>query len=318
MVVPCYNEEENVEAICAAIAAELTIHASSYEIIFIDNASTDRTRELLAKLCAADVRVKAIFNNRNFGQLRSPTYAVFQATGRAVIAMCADFQDPPAMIGEMIKRWRGGVDIVLGQRRTERATPGIWLSRKLGYAILGAISDYPIITGATGFGIFSRRCVDFLASWNEPEPFFRGMLVESGFSLATIPYDRPQRANGFSKNNFSTLLSFSLSSLAGSAKKILRIPIIFSILGIMLSFILLLAGLFLVVFGRTGGATILFVSLQIGLTNILLFFIGIMGEQVRVISERTRNIPLVSEDRRINFQPVETVNLANNIVNHAG
>src|SRR5439155_9464524 len=133
-VVPCYNEEANVAAMYDAVTAEAEQHAASHEIIFIDNNSTDRTRELLRDLCARDPRVRAIFNNRNYGQMRSPTYAIYQAEGAAVIAMCCDFQDPPTLIPEMITQWRAGAQIVLGRRRSEKAALILSLARKLGYA----------------------------------------------------------------------------------------------------------------------------------------------------------------------------------------
>ena len=119
IIIPCYNEEENVVAIHAAVKAEACAHAGSYEIIFIDNLSSDNTRALLREICAGDPNTRAIFNNRNYGQMRSPTHAIYQATGRAVIGMCADFQDPPAMIGPFLEQWRAGAQVVLAQRRTE-------------------------------------------------------------------------------------------------------------------------------------------------------------------------------------------------------
>ena len=104
-----------------AVTAVAEEHASSHEIIFIDNKSSDRTRELLREICERDPRVEAIFNNRNYGQMRSPTYGIYQAKGSAVVALCCDFQDPPSLIPEMIAQWRAGAQIVLGKRRTEKA-----------------------------------------------------------------------------------------------------------------------------------------------------------------------------------------------------
>ena len=228
-VIPCYNEEANVVAMHEAVTAEAEKHASSHEIIFIDNCSTDRTRELLRELTARDARVRAIFNNRNYGQMRSPTYAIYQAEGAAVIAMCCDFQDPPALIPEMIAQWRAGAQIVLGKRRSEKASLMLSMARKAGYTLFNRFGDYPLIPGATGFGLFDRKVVDMLASWNEPEPFFRGMVIESGYRLAVIPYDRPQRANGKSSNNYGALLNFALSGVGGSAKGLLRLQLIFAI-----------------------------------------------------------------------------------------
>ena len=300
IVIPCFNEEENVRAICAAVTAEAARHVRSHEILLIDNDSTDRTRELMRVLCAEDPRIRAIFNNRNYGQMRSPTYGIYQAEGAAVIGMCADFQDPPAMIGEFVRQWRAGAQIVLGQRRSERASRLLGAVRRLGYAFLRRFADYPVIPGATGFGLFDREVVDTLAAWNEPEPFFRGMLVESGFRLAVVPFDRPERAAGTSKNGFGALVSFALSGLAGSAKSLLRMPILLAFVAAGIALVMLLGAAAAAFLGGPG--FILFgLSLAFGMFTVLLLFLGLIGEQVRMLAERGRNVPLVIEAERINF-----------------
>ena len=301
VVIPCFNEEENVAAIAGAVATELATLKADYEIIFIDNASTDDTVERVMALCAADTRIKLIANNRNYGQMRSPTHGIYQATGRSVIAMCADFQDPPALIGRFVTRWREGASIVLGVRASEKTSLGLGLARGLAYRFLGQFADYQVIPGATGFGIYDRRVVDTLAQWNEPEPFFRGMLVESGFPIEIIPYDRPLRAAGRSKNNFATLFSFALSGLASSSRNLLRLP--FHAAAVMLG----LAGLtfigFLWAWIAGAGAGLWLIALLIELTAATSFvFLGLMGEQIRLIAERGRNTPLVIEKARINFK----------------
>lgn len=302
VVIPCLNEEENVRAICAAVITEVERYAASYEIIFIDNNSSDRTREIVHELCRVNPRVRAIFNTRNFGQMRSPTYAIYQAEGRAVIAMGADFQDPPALIGPLIEQWRAGAQVVLGVRRTETASSRITAARRFGYSFLEANADYPVIPGATGFGLFDRQVVDALADWHEPEPFFRGMLVESGHTIALIPYDRPERANGQTKNDLWALLDFATSSLAGSSKGLLRKPILWSLFAGMGAGVLLLIAAVSAVLNGVGWPWLL-VGFQLGLFAILFLFLGLIGEQVRIISERTRHVPLVLERERVNFPP---------------
>jgi len=300
IVIPCFNEEENVREIHAAVKREVERHAASHEIIFIDNGSTDQTRTYLRDLCAADSQTRAILNNRNYGQMRSPTYAIYQAEGEAVIAMCADFQDPPALIGPMIAQWRAGAQVVLGQRRSERASIGTRISRRVGYALLGRLADYPVITGATGFGLFDRECVDALASWHEPEPFFRGMVVESGFRLSVIPFDRPQRAAGRTKNNVRELLQFALSGLSSSAKGLLRTPLILSVY-VGLTGLLMLAGAIGAALLGHSSELLLLLGVQAELAAGLFFYLGLIGDQVRLISERTRGVPLVIEEERIGF-----------------
>ncbi|MEO5775142.1 MAG: glycosyltransferase family 2 protein [Sphingomicrobium sp.] len=300
--IPCYNEEANIVALYEAVTAEAEKHVSSHEIIFIDNHSTDRTRELIRDICARDTRVRAIFNNRNYGQMRSPTHAIFQAEAAAVIAMCSDLQDPPALIGEMVAQWRAGAQIVLGQRRNEKTSLVLSLTRKAGYAFFRRFADYPLIPGATGFGLFDREVVDMLATWNEPEPFFRGMLIESGYRVAVIPYDRPQRAGGQSSNTFWVLLNFALSGIGGSAKSLLRLQLVFGIYLIvaagLLSFVTILR--FLII-GYS--PVLLILTVMFALFALLFLFLGVIGDQVRLLSERVRNVPLVIEEERVNFPP---------------
>jgi glycosyltransferase involved in cell wall biosynthesis len=298
--IPCYNEEANVVAMYEAVTAEAERHVSSHEIIFIDNCSSDRTRDLLREICSRDTRVRAIFNNRNYGQMRSPTYAIYQAEGRAVIGMCCDFQDPPAMIGRFVEQWRAGAQVVLGQRRSEKT--GLLLStvRRTGYGFFRRFTDTPLIPGATGFGLFDREVVDMLASWNEPEPFVRGMVVESGYRIAVIPFDRPQRAAGESSNGVWTLLNFALSGVGVSAKSLLRLHLVIAIY--MIGLAGLLGAVTVVRFLVIGYSPLLLaLSVMFGLFAIVLLFLGLIGDQVRLIADRLRNVPLVIEDERLNF-----------------
>lgn len=302
IVIPCYNEEENVRAICAAVHREAEKVASSHEIVLIDNYSTDSTRSVIRELCAEDDRVRAIFNNRNYGQMRSPTYGLYQAAGRAVIGMCADFQDPPTMIPALVQQWRSGAQVVLAQRRSERASWLLGMVRRAGYAFLARFGDYPIIPGATGFGLFDRKVLDTLALWNEPEPFFRGMVIESGFRLAVIPFDRPPRAAGESKNGFRQLASFALSALAGSARALLRFPLLVGVGAMMVTFALAVGALVLALLGEPS-ATVGWLTLATGGFAVVMLSLGLMAEQLRLVVERTRNVPLVIEEERINFRP---------------
>jgi glycosyltransferase involved in cell wall biosynthesis len=315
IVIPCYNEEENVRAIHAAVTAAAEHHAASHEIIFIDNCSVDATRALLREICAQDPRTRAIFNNRNYGQMRSPTYGIYQAEGRAVIGMCADFQDSPEMIGPFIEQWRAGAQVVLAQRRTERTSWFLTLMRSLGYGLLRCVTDHPIVPGATGFGLYDRAVVDTVARWHEPEPFFRAMVVESGYRLAVLPFDRPERAAGETKNTWWTLASFALSGLSGSAKSLLRLPILLSFYAGALALLLLAAAVAALVLDGPFWA-LLGLTIGCAMFAVLLLFLGLIGDQVRMISERTRNVPLVIEEERLNFPPDRALPARRTIVRH--
>jgi glycosyltransferase involved in cell wall biosynthesis len=300
VVIPCFNEEENAEKIAAAVIAQMEKVSSSFDVIFIDNGSSDRTVDIVRGLCARDPRVRLIVNTRNFGQLRSPTHALFQATGRAVIGIVADFQDPPEMIPEFVERWRAGADIVLGVSETRRMTPMFAAARRLSYGLQRKFGDYPIIPNATGFGLYDAKVVRAIAALNEPEPFFRGLLVETGYAIETIPFRRPPRAGGKSKNGFFALLDFALSALAGSSKGLLRAPLYVSVFIFAATFVTLMGALYSMIVGANPRmwlfATLL--ELQFGL---LFLFLGLLGVQVRLISDRTRGTPLVIEKERVNF-----------------
>jgi len=301
VVIPCYNEEENAAAIIAAAVDQLEPLGLSFEIVVIDNHSQDRTVEIVKAICASDRRVRLIVNSRNFGQMRSPAYAIYQTRGRAVIGLAADFQDPPELIPAMVAFWQQGVDIVLGVRRTEeRVSPALRMFRRLSYWLASNFGDYPVVPNATGFGLYTRRVVEATRQISEPEPFFRGMLVETGYRLELIPYPRPPRAAGSSKNNFFSLLDFAMSALAGSSKRLLRIPMYIGAFGIMLAAVLLLIGAVDLLIGRASAGWFIAAAIEAHFA-VLFGFVGLLGDNVRIISERTRNTPMVLEQERVNF-----------------
>lgn len=302
VVLPCRNEEKNAEAITAAVIAQLEPVTDSFDIIFIDNESQDRTVEVIRSICAREPRVKLIVNTRNFGQMRSPTHGIFEAGGRAIISMCSDFQDRPELLPEFVRRWRAGTPIVLGVRESEKSGAVLSFMRGLSYKLQKSFGDYAIIPNATGFGLYDRKVVDAIKAMNEPEPFFRGLLVETGFAIETIPFKRPERAGGKSNNNFFTLLDFALNGLAGSSKKLLRAPLYVAFFMGLLTAICLAGAIFATVTGRSVQLWLLAAMLE-GQFCLLFLFLGLLGVQTALISERTRNQALVLERERLNFPP---------------
>jgi dolichol-phosphate mannosyltransferase len=300
VVIPCLNEEENARPIAKAVIKQLEGIGCTFDLIFIDNGSTDRTVEIIRSMCADDPRIRLIVNTRNFGQMRSPTYGIFQARGRAIISLCADFEDPPELIPEFIRRWRDGNDIVLGISESKTAAPLFAAVRRLSYAAQRKFGDYPIIPNATGFGLYDSRVVRAIESLNEPEPFFRGLLVETGFNIATVAFRRPPRTRGRSKNGFFTLLDFALSGLAGSSKGLLRVPLYVSFFTMAGTGFTMLGAIYSMAVGANPRMW-LFASLLEFQFALLFLFLGLIGVQVRAISDRTRGTPLVIERERINF-----------------
>lgn len=300
VIIPCFNEEENAAAIYAAAVSELEAAGVSFDIIFIDNDSSDRTVEIIKGLCASDPRVRLIVNSRNFGQMRSPTHAIYQADGRAIIGLTADFQDPPELIPTFIARWRAGADIVLGVRAEEKVGMIHGALRRLAYWLARNFGDYPIIPQATGFGLYDARVVDATRILAEPEPFFRGMLVETGFKVETIPYVRPPRAGGQSKNNFFALFDFAMSAMSGASKRLLRVPMYIGAFGILMTLVMLIGGIAAFFLGRPIAGW--FIAAVVQFEFALLFgFLGLLGDNLRIVSERTRRTPLVIERERVNF-----------------
>lgn len=302
VVIACRNEEDNAQAIAAAVIEQLETVGGDFEIIFIDNDSQDRTVEIVRAMCARDPRIRLIANTRNFGQMRSPTHGIYQAAGRAVISMCADFQDSPSLLPEFVRRWRSGRDIVLGVRESEPSRLLLTLFRTLSYRLQERFGDYKIIPNATGFGIYDRRVVESIRRLNEPQPFFRGLLVETGYTIETIMFSRPLRAGGRSNNNFFTLLDFALNGLAGSSKNLLRAPLYVAFVTGILT-IVSLAGAIVAAFVARSVQLWLLAAVLEGQFSMLFLFLGLAGVQIALISERTRNQPLVLERERVNFPP---------------
>lgn len=300
VVIPCYNEEMNAGPIAQAVIEQLEPLGLSFDIIFIDNHSTDNTVAIIKAMCQRDLRIRLIANTRNFGQMRSPTHGIYAARGRAVIGMCADFQDSPELLPHFVRRWQDGVDIVLGVRETEDSGIMLTAIRALSYWLAKNFGDFQTIPNATGFGLYSRRVVDAIKALNEPEPFYRGLLVETGFPLETINYVRPARVRGKSKNNFFTLLDFAIAGLTGSSKRLLRAPLYLSVLGALVSLLMLVGAGIAFFTGRPIAGWLIGMVLQAQFA-LIFGFMGLMGDHIRQISERTRGTPLVLERERVNF-----------------
>lgn len=300
IVIPCRNEELNAKQIAGAVVAEMETTGASFELIFIDNGSSDRTVEIVKELCAVDPRIRLIVNTRDFGQMRSPTHGIFSASGRAVIGMCADFQDPPVLLPRFVERWRAGVPIVLGVRESEQTSRRLGLLRDAFYRFMASFNDNPVIPNATGFGLYDRVVVDTIAGMHEPEPFFRGMLVETGFPIEVIFYPRPVRAAGKTNNNFFTLVDFALSSLASTSKRLARLPLVVGLAVGVLAGLCVLAAVVAALLGGIAWPWLAAAALEAQLAMIFVF-IGMLSDRVRLVSERTRNTPLVIERERVNF-----------------
>ncbi len=300
VVIPTYNEEDNVVQITEAVIQELTPITRSFEIVIIDNNSADRTVELIRELCVRYPFVRSIVNTRNFGQMRSPTHAIYSCRGEAIIGLCADFQDPPSLLPQFIGHWRAGAKIVLGVTHAAESGWILGLARKLSYGLLARIGEVKTIAGATGFGLYDSEVVATLKRWNDPEPFFRAMLVESGFVITTIPFMRPMRERGLSKNSWRTLSAFALSALPLLSRNTFRIAFISSLAIVCAGAFVSLLALPAIIF--SGAAAVLgLIGIALIVMGGLVALISMLGIQVMAVSDRVRNVPLVIERERMNF-----------------
>ncbi len=305
ILIPCYNEKENVGPMSEAIVEMMTknLPQYDYELVFIDNDSQDGTRDILRAICAANPKIKAIFNAKNFGQFNSPYYGVLQVTGDCVIQMCCDFQDPVELIPQYVREWENGYKIVIGIKTSSKESKVMRFLRTCYYKVIKKMSDVEQIEHFTGSGLYDRAFIEVLRDLDDPTPFMRGIVAELGFKRKEIPYEQPKRRAGKTHNNFYSLYDAAMLSITSYTKIGLRLAT-FAGVGVgILAFILGVVYLVLklMYWDRfpAGTAPILLGMLFLGAVQ--LFFIGFMGEYILNINKRVMKRPLVIEEERLNF-----------------
>lgn len=305
VLIPCYNEEENVEPISKAVLNQLKqLKKYDYELVFIDNCSTDKTKEKIIKICKTNKKIKAIFNAKNFGQFNSPFYGMCQLKGDCVITICCDFQDPVEMIPKFINEWENGYQIVCGIKSSSEENKIIYFLRSIYYKLIKKFSSVEQIEHFTGFGLYDRSFINLLRDINDPIPFLRGVVAEYGTRIKKIEYKQAKRKAGKTHNNFYTLYDAAMLSFTSYTKIGMRLAILSgSIFGV----ISLLIGLIYLImklknwdrFVAGQAPTIIVLSLM---CSMIMLFLGVMGEYILTINQRIMNRPLVIEEKRINFK----------------
>lgn len=306
VVVPCYNEELNVIPLSEAIIELFKTELSSYdlELLFIDNNSTDKTREYIREICNNNKCVKAIFNAKNFGQFNSPYYALTQATGDCAILVCADFQDPLNMIPKFVEAWENDYKVVIGTKNKSKTNKFIHFLRGIYYKLIKKFSNVEQIEHFTGFGLYDRMFLEVLKKIDDPTPFLRGIVGEYGFKLKEIPYVQEKRKAGKTKNNFASLYDASMLSFTSYTKVGLRIATFIGFFISLISFIIGIVYLVLKIcyWNRFSAGTIPILLAVLFIGGVQLIFTGIMGEYIMSINKRVMKRPLVIEEERINFE----------------
>ena len=309
VLIPCYNEAENVGPISRAVTEilEKELPQYDYELVFIDNDSTDGTRDIIRGLCADNPRIKAILNARNFGQFNSPYYGMLQVTGDCVIEMVADFQDPVEMIPKYIREWEKGYKIVIGIKTSSKENRLMYWLRSCYYKTIKKLSDVEQIEHFTGSGLYDREFIEVLRNLDDPTPFLRGIVAELGYRRKEIPYEQPRRRAGKTHNNLYRLYDAAMLSVTSYTKAGLRLATIFGSICAVVSMLIALVYLVmkLIWWDRfpAGLAPMLIGMLFLG--SVQLFFIGFLGEYIMSINQRVMKRPLVIEEERINFNEEE-------------
>lgn len=305
ILIPTYNEEENVHPLVKAITNifEERLAKYDYEIVFIDNSSKDDTRAKIREMVNDNCHVKAIFNAKNFGQFNSPYYGLMQTTGECTILMCADFQDPVELIPDFIYEWEQGYKIVIGQKVTSQEGKVMYWLRSCYYKAIKRFSDVEQIEHFTGFGLYDRDFIDILRNLDDPTPFLRGIVAELGYKIKEIPYEQQKRRVGKTSNNFYSLYDAAMLSFTSYTKIGLRIV---TFIGMAIAFFSIVIGIVYLILKLilweefvAGTAPILIGMFFLGAVQ--LFFLGLLGEYVLSINQRIMNRPLVIEEERIGF-----------------
>ncbi len=306
IVVPTYNEEENVIPISKAITEEMdkSLPGYDYELLFIDNCSTDNTRKRLREICNENKKIKAILNAKNFGQFNSPYYGLCQSSGDCTVLICADFQDPVNMIPKFVEEWEKGYKIISAIKTTSKENRVMRFLRSCYYKAIKKMSDVEQIEHFTGFGLYDKQFIGVLRNLDDSTPFLRGIVAELGFKRKEIPYEQQKRAAGKTHNNWATLYDAAMLSFTSYTKIGLRIA---TIIGFCLSAISLVVALVylvmkLIFWNRFVAGTIPILLAVCILGSVQLFFIGLMGEYILSINKRVMKRPLVIEEERINFE----------------
>jgi glycosyltransferase involved in cell wall biosynthesis len=305
IITPCYNEEDNAEAMYLRVREIMAgIGGYKYEHIFIDNHSTDSTVAILKRIAASDPNVKLIVNARNFGHIRSPIHALFQARGDAMIGVAADFQEPPELIPELIRGWEEGNYMVLAVKHSSDEKSSMFWLRTQYYKLIERLSSVETIQNFTGFGLYDRKVIDIARSFEDPYPYFRGMIAEIGLPYKRVYFNQPARAGGVTKNNWYTLYDIAMLGIVNHSKVPLRFAAFAGFCGSAISFLIAMVYLVLkLVFWSTFrfGLAPLLVGVFF-MNSLVLVFLGVMGEYVGAIYTQVQKRPYAVELERINFE----------------
>jgi len=293
IVTPAYNERENIEAFCARVRAAVEPLGCDWEIIVVDDGSTDGTDEVLRRLNAEDNRIKALRLSRNFGHEPAATAGLAAARGDAVVLLDADLQDPPELIPEMVAAWRTGADIVSAVRASREGDG--FLKRATAYSFYRVMNrltrwDFPRDTG--NYRLLDRKALDAFLACGERLRLVRALTAWTGYRQATVEFDREMRTAGRTKYNWVRMISLALIAMTTYTNDPLRIA---SIIGVVITPVAVLAGLGLILAVLAGYTVSLgaFALVSVWfLGGIQCILLGIIGEYLGKVAIEARRRPL--------------------------
>ena len=294
VVIPVFNEESVVAECYRRLKSVMDSTGESYELIFVNDGSRDKTEGLVSEICSLDSRVKLISFSRNFGHQTAITAGMDHSVGQAVVVIDADLQDPPEVILEMIKKWKEGYDVVYGKRISrEGETVFKKVTSKLFYRLLRHMTnvDIPVDTG--DFRLVDRKVCDVLSSMTEQNRYVRGLVSWAGFRQTAVLFHRKERFAGETKYPFRKMVKFALDGITTFSYKPLKLATYLGFFVSFLSFLYLLVVLYLKLFTEqtvSGWASVLSVSLIFN--GVVLMILGIIGEYIGRIYDETKNRPL--------------------------
>lgn len=305
IVVPTYNEEVNIQPAYEELVRVLEnqLSAYDYEIMFVDNFSTDATRALIEMLCEKDAHVKAIFNARNFGQMRSHFYGLTQAEGDCAILMHADLQNPPEVMVKFVSEWEKGNKVVIGIKDNSKENKIMFFLRTCYYRTMKKISDVEQIEHFSDFELLDRDFLNVLRKLDDPLPYLRGIVSELGFRMSRVHYEQNKRERGKSTANIHVLYDFAMLGITSYSKTIMRLATIFGFILSGCSFVVAILTFIMKLTHWTSfpmGVAAIGVGVFL-LGSVQLFFIGFLGEYILNMNIRIMHRPLVIEEKRINF-----------------
>jgi len=293
VVVPAFNEEENVDAMYRRVITALAERVDGIELVYVDDGSTDATWERIVQLAREDERVRGVRFARNFGHQAALTAGVDAARGQAVVIIDGDLQDPPEVIPEMVSRWREGYEVVFGQREArEGETRFKLLTAAVFYRLLGRITNVPIPRDTGDFRLMGPRAVAAFRALPERNRFIRGLVSWIGFSQTAVQYRRQARTSGDTKFPVKKMVRFALDGITSFSFLPLRLA---TLLGFLVSLFAFLYIAIVLVLKFTGvswsGYTSLMASILF-LGGVQLLVIGIMGEYLARIFDEVKQRPL--------------------------